>query len=983
MAATILDALAYDKHIGSHSSVGVDLLTSQLVIISYNLHGFNQGKHGIDELISTIEPDFFLLQEHWLTPDNMYKLSELSAKYSIFGSSAMGACVSSGPLIGRPFGGTAIMVNNKHVSGTTNLISSDRYTAIKVGDLLLITVYMPCVGTAQRDSLYNDILCELDALLYAHRECKQCFIGGDFNTDLDSSVCVSEYVNKFICSNTLHRLDMLIPVSNKLTYINEANQCGSTIDYMLISDPNGVKGFNVLDLDINLSDHRPVIAIVTQCWAETTTNIGNQQPSQPLVEHFRWDHAPLGEYYEHTRVLLQPILLDLQNLVANADCFENDFVLDCIDRLYNDVINALNSSANLFIPKHGKNFYKFWWTQELDVTKSNAVAACRVWKNSGCPRNGVIFAEYKKCKLLYKKRVRDEQTEEKCVFTNDLHDALLAKSGQAFWRTWKAKFPNNSSNLVLVDGAADSHIIVDKFAKFFESNSKPLSAARNDELRAKYSAMRSNYCGSPLLPNQQFDVELLSKLISNMKNGKAAGLDGISCEHIKFSHPILVSILSKLFNLFLSFSHIPHSFGASYTIPIPKCVGRTRALSVDDFRGISISPTISKLFEMAIIDRFASYFETSDHQFGFKKNQGCREAIFCVRNVVETFITNGSTVSVCALDLSKAFDRMNHYALLCKLMQRNYPVQLLTILETWFTVTVTCVKWKERFSRFFSLNVGVRQGGVLSPLFFAMFIDGLVTRVKSVNVGCYLSFSCCCVLLYADDIILLSPSITGLQLLVNACELECDSLDMQINVNKSCCVRFGSRYNEPCSEIVSKHGGVIHWADSCRYLGVNFVCGRFFRCSLDDSKSRFFRAFNGVYGKVGHFASDQVLLSLLRAKCIPILLYGIESCPLLVRQINSLEFSLTRTLMRIFKTNSPVVVKQCQVNFGIMPVASQLIIRTARFLTKYIASQNVLCSLFTQNATSQLRDIFSQFGKNVRSVAKLNEVIFDTFCSSL
>jgi len=192
MAATILDALAYDKHIGSHSSVGVDLLTSQLVIISYNLHGFNQGKHGIDELISTIEPDFFLLQEHWLTPDNMYKLSELSAKYSIFGSSAMGACVSSGPLIGRPFGGTAIMVNNKHVSVTTNLISSDRYTAIKVGDLLLITVYMPCVGTAQRDSLYNDILCELDALLYAHRECKQCFIGGDFNTDLDSSVFVSE-----------------------------------------------------------------------------------------------------------------------------------------------------------------------------------------------------------------------------------------------------------------------------------------------------------------------------------------------------------------------------------------------------------------------------------------------------------------------------------------------------------------------------------------------------------------------------------------------------------------------------------------------------------------------------------------------------------------------------------------------------------------------------------------------------------------------
>jgi hypothetical protein len=471
------------------------------------------------------------------------------------------------------------------------------------------------------------------------------------------------------------------------------------------------------------------------------------------------------------------------------------------------------------------------------------------------------------------------------------------------------------------------------------------------------------YCGSPIIAHHQFDAELLGNLVSNMKNGKAAGLDGISCEHMKFSHPIVISILSKLFNLFLLFSHIPQSFGTSYTVPIPKCAGRTRALSVDDFRGISISPTISKLFEMAIIDRFAKYFETTDHQFGFKKNLGCREAIFCVRKVVETFIANGSTVSVCALDLSKAFDRMNHYALLCKLMKRNYPLQLLTILETWFKVTVTCVKWKDNFSCFFRLNVGVRQGGVLSPLLFAMFIDDLVSRVKSTNAGCYSSFSCCCIFLYADDILLLSPSIAGLQLLVDACERECDSLDMQINVNKSCCVRFGNRFNEQCSEIISKHGGAIHWADSCRYLGVNFVSGRFFRCSLDESKSRFFRAFNAVYSKVGHFASEPVLLGLIRAKCMPILLYGIESCPLLTRQINSLEFSLTRIFMRIFCTNSPITVKQCQVNFGILPIACQLKIRTARFLQKFTGSQNMLCLLFAHYATSELIDMCSKYGK--------------------
>lgn len=238
--------------------------------------------------------------------------------------------------------------------------------------------------------------------------------------------------------------------------------------------------------------------------------------------------------------------------------------------------------------------------------------------------------------------------------------------------------------------------------------------------------------------------------------------------------------------------------------------------------------------------------------------------------------------------------------------------------------------------------------------------------------------------LYADDILLLSPSIAGLQLLVNACELECDSLDMRINVNKSCCVRFGSRFNESCSEIISKHGGVIHWADSCRYLGVNFVRGRFFRCSLDDSKLRFFCALNAAFGKVGHFASDPVLLDLLRAKCIPTLLYGIESCPLLVRQINSLEFSFTRVLMRIFHTNSPLVVKQCQVNFGILPMAMQLKVRTARFLQKYLASLNPLCLLFVKSATSQLMELFAQYGKNVCSAAHLSDIIHDQFfCSAV
>jgi len=113
-----------------------------------------------------------------------------------------------------------------------------------------------------------------------------------------------------------------------------------------------------------------------------------------------------------------------------------------------------------------------------------------------------------------------------------------------------------------------------------------------------------------------------------------------------------------------------------------------------------------------------------------------------VRNVIEHYVNNGSTVNVCSLDLSKAFDRMNHYALFIKLMDRNLPNELLSLLEQWFSISVTCVRWRSCYSHFFSLLACVRQGGVLSPLLFAIFIDSLVDKVRLTGVGCYMSYLC-------------------------------------------------------------------------------------------------------------------------------------------------------------------------------------------------------------------------------------------------
>jgi Reverse transcriptase (RNA-dependent DNA polymerase) len=93
-------------------------------------------------------------------------------------------------------------------------------------------------------------------------------------------------------------------------------------------------------------------------------------------------------------------------------------------------------------------------------------------------------------------------------------------------------------------------------------------------------------------------------------------------------------------------------------------------LRCSDFRGIAISSVISKVFEYCLLAKFSCYLQTDLRQVGFKKNSGCSNAIYTARQIVNYFIKGNCTASLCALDISKAFDKVNHHALFTKLMER-------------------------------------------------------------------------------------------------------------------------------------------------------------------------------------------------------------------------------------------------------------------------------------------------------------------------
>jgi len=129
-----------------------------------------------------------------------------------------------------------------------------------------------------------------------------------------------------------------------------------------------------------------------------------------------------------------------------------------------------------------------------------------------------------------------------------------------------------------------------------------------------------------------------------------------------------------------------------------------------NYRGISLIPVIAKVFENVILSLCDDALVTNELQFGFKKNIGCSDAIFALRCTVEHFVQNGSSVFAASLDISKAFDCVNHF----KLFSVLCPADVINLLCNWYSKLFAVVRWNGAYSNAFAIRSGVRQGSTLA-----------------------------------------------------------------------------------------------------------------------------------------------------------------------------------------------------------------------------------------------------------------------------
>ena len=158
--------------------------------------------------------------------------------------------------------------------------------------------------------------------------------------------------------------------------------------------------------------------------------------------------------------------------------------------------------------------------------------------------------------------------------------------------------------------------------------------------------------------------------------------------------------------------------------------------SQDNYRPIALASIMSKVMEKVILNRIEHFLTTNKNQFGFKKGHGTDQCIYVLKEVINLYSSLNTCLSICFLDVSKAFDRVNHQLLFQKLEKRKVPGYILRILVFWYENQTMSVRWGNLLSDSFHVSNGVRQGGILSSHLFNVYIDDLSSRLNSLSFGC-------------------------------------------------------------------------------------------------------------------------------------------------------------------------------------------------------------------------------------------------------
>ena len=302
-------------------------------------------------------------------------------------------------------------------------------------------------------------------------------------------------------------------------------------------------------------------------------------------------------------------------------------------------------------------------------------------------------------------------------------------------------------------------------------------------------------------------------------------------------------------------------------VPVIKNKNR-RINDSDNYRPIALASIVSKVVEKVILNRTSEFLLTTCNQFGFKNKLGTDMCIYALKEIVENHRSHNGSMFMGFLDASKAFDRLKHSTLFRKLIDRRVPNYIVRIMMYWYANQTTCVRWSGIVSQGFHVTNSVRQGGILSPYLFNVYLDDLSIALSACRTGCCVGNSLINHLMYADDLVIFSPSSIGLRALITVCEEYAVSHEMLFNHKKSVILICRSKYMKNVYPVFTLNGKIVDEPDTTRYLG-HIICnsGKDDKDIMRQCQQLYARG-NALFRKC-HMCSMSVKIQLFNTYCSP------------------------------------------------------------------------------------------------------------------
>jgi hypothetical protein len=455
-------------------------------------------------------------------------------------------------------------------------------------------------------------------------------------------------------------------------------------------------------------------------------------------------------------------------------------IIECANNAHNELNLTIRSSR-----MHKRRLLNYWWNDELKEIYNKKKSAYLDYKNSNYAEEfKTSYLEQKKLFKLQKKFNIQLKRNKTLKLIND----MFKTNKTTFWRKVK-KLQHNSMQ---IDAKLEE--INDEYKKLFNERNKS-NHSKEKECKEKIESLLNEYKTNETNECPISDAKMkyiIKNKIKALSNNKAIGITGLSNEMLKYGlvpnesteeekeNDLLIESLSIIYKSMICNQHVPPLFNVSIIKPLVKDITKDTD-SIGNLRGIAISDTIQNLYESVLEDAIRDEIRTDKKQMGFKSNNSCAHAIMILKQTMNAARKLGHRLYIAAIDAAKAFDKVNRDILWVNMLKIGVSPLIVLAVIKYYEKSMMMVQLDDEFSKSFYTTVGVRQGGVLSPLLFSIYINEILEKLQELKIGYNVGNIMVDVLAYADDLLLITKSKLDLQIMLQKLSNLGNELEIKFN----------------------------------------------------------------------------------------------------------------------------------------------------------------------------------------------------------